>query len=183
MSFRRLILITGMTGSGKTTLAGLFKIQGYRVLTMGDVIRNMAKEKGLDPTPSNLGSLATKIRERGGDVAVARRCVQKLQKIKDNKGVVDGIRSIAEVNLFRNSFNVDLIAVHASPETRYSRLRVRKRTDDPIDREAFRKRDERELGFSLGWAISMADHMIVNEGTFKELEVAFKGLTDRLDEE
>ena len=40
MAKRRLLLITGMAGSGKTTLAQLLRHKSYTVFTMGDVIRN-----------------------------------------------------------------------------------------------------------------------------------------------
>lgn len=183
MSPKRLILITGMTGSGKTTLAGLFKSHGYRVITMGDVIRDLAEEKGLEPTSSNLAALAERIREEGGDAAVAERCVEKLRKMEDDRIVVDGIRSMVEAEVFRAFFDIVLVAIHASPETRYHRLRVRKRTDDPMGWETFKRRDERELGFSVGWAIAMSDHMIVNEGTLEDLECAFEGLMVRFDGE
>ena len=57
MTQRRLILITGMAGSGKTTLAQIMKQNGYRVLTMGDVIRSEVKLRGLPSTPENLGEM------------------------------------------------------------------------------------------------------------------------------
>lgn len=177
---KRLILITGMTGSGKTTLAGLFEGYGYRVLTMGDVIRDLAKERGLDPTPSNIGVLAEEIRQKGGVAAVAEICVEKLRKMDDNNMVVDGIRSMAEVEVFRDVYDAVLVAVHASPRTRHCRIKVRKRKDDPLDQEAFVRRDERELGFNLGRSMALADHMIVNEGTLEDLKWAFEGLIARL---
>jgi len=178
---RRLILITGMSGAGKTTLAGMFEGEGYRVITMGDVIRGLAAERGLEPSPDVLGAIAREIRREGGDAAVAERCVEKLKKMLGDAFVVDGIRSMSEVDVFGKTLDVALVAVHASPETRYRRLRGRGRTDDPGDREAFHKRDLRELGFGMGWAIALADHMVVNEGTIGDLEQAFKGLLGRLD--
>jgi dephospho-CoA kinase len=181
MPKRRLVLITGMSGSGKTTLAGLFRDRSYRVLTMGDVIRDLAQERGLEPTPANLGRLAQEIREEGGMAAVAKKCVEKLETLFDKKIVVDGIRSMREVDIFAGSFDVELVAVFASPATRYRRLRDRHRTDDPADWRAFRVRDERELGFSLGRAVALADHMVVNEGGLDDLSREFEGLLSRID--
>jgi len=180
MSRDRLTLITGMSGSGKTTLAEMFEENGYRVITMGDVIRDIARERGLEPTPKNLGSIAEGIRQEGGDAAVARKCVERLEGLRERKIIVDGIRSLSEVTVFRKHFDVLLVAVHASPRTRYKRLKGRHRTDDPQDWDDFETRDRRELGFSLGWAVALADHMIVNEGSLEELDRAFHALLEKL---
>ena len=180
MDGKKLYLITGMSGSGKTTLAGFFEGIGFKIVTMGDVIRGLAVERGLEPTPENLGALAKEIRREGGESAVAGRCVENLRKMKGDGLVVDGIRSIAEVDVFGAAFDVVLIGVYASQETRYWRLRDRGRTDDPADWGAFRERDQRELGFSLGWAVALADHMIVNERTIEDFEWSFEGLRERL---
>lgn len=179
----RLILITGMSGSGKTTLAHYAEEHGYRVITMGDVIRDLAEERGLDPTPRNLGLIAEGIRREGGDAAVARRCVEKLSGWETAYVTVDGIRSLEEVEAFREAFSdVVLVAVHASPRTRFGRLRERGRSDDPRDLEALLERDRRELGFGVGSAIAMADHIVVNEGSLPDLKRAFEGLMERLKE-
>ncbi|MGD2201382.1 MAG: AAA family ATPase, partial [Candidatus Bathyarchaeota archaeon] len=166
---KQLVLITGMSGSGKTTLADHFEDKGLRVVTMGDVIRDLAEERGLSPTPENLGQLARGIRAEGGDAAVAERCVQKIESIPANRVVVDGIRSIGEVEVFGKYYDTSLVAVYASPKTRYLRLQERGRSDDPHDPETFRDRDHRELGFSLGHAVALADFTINNEGTCEGL--------------
>jgi len=180
-SAKKLILITGMSGSGKTTLADMFREDGFSVLTMGDVIRGLAADRGLEPTPEVLGSIAKGIREVHGDTAVAVKCVERLRDMEEAVVVIDGIRSLAEVDVFRGSFEGLLVAVHASPGLRYERLRGRGRSDDPQDFGSFRERDLRELGFSLGWAISLADHMIVNEGTLKDFGESYGGLLGRLE--
>lgn len=180
VSVEKLVLITGMSGSGKTTLAEMFEEDGHTVITMGDVIRDLAAERGLEPTPANLGATAKEIRREMGEEAVAVRCVEKLTSLDEPVIVVDGIRSISEVDIFKASFEASLVAVHASPETRYVRLRDRGRSDDPVDRKMFRERDLRELGFSLGWAIAFADQMIVNEGTLRELDELYRVLKERL---
>ncbi len=172
MTRRRLILLTGMAGSGKTTLSTLIRESGLRVITMGDVIRELAKSKGLEPTRENIGHLAEEIRKDGPD-AVARRCVEMLKKGPDGLIVVDGIRSIAEVDAFKAEFDVVLIALWASPLSRYKRLTRRGRSDDPKTWEEFKERERRELGFGIGDAIASSDYMIKNDDGIGSLKPAF----------
>lgn len=178
-----MILITGMSGSGKTTLAGYATEYGYRITTMGDVIRDLARERGLKPTPRNLASMAEGIRKEGGRAAVAEKCIEKLKREGSSKVAVDGIRSLDEVEAFRKAFgDILLLAVYSSPTTRFLRLKKRGRSDDAGDWEFFYQRDLRELGFGVGSAIALADHMIINEGSLEDLNHAFKILMERLDE-
>lgn len=163
MARRRLILITGMSGSGKTTLAEFFDEKRYRVIAMGDVIRNLAKKMELEPTQIVMGKLAEKVRRDGGDAAVAYECIEMIKDEPDGKIAIDGIRSLDEVDAFKAEFDATLVAVHASPKTRFERLRARGRSDDPDDFNSFMLRDRRELSFGLGSAIAMADYLIVNE--------------------
>src|SRR5207249_4371996 len=64
--------------------------------------------------------------------------------------------------------DLSVVAVHASPRTRYERMLRRRRTDDAGSIEAFRARDLRELSWGLGDVIATADVMLVNEGTLEE---------------
>ena len=179
----QLILITGMTGSGKTTLARYAEEHGYSIVTMGDVIRDLAKERGLEPTPRNLGLVAKYIRREEGDAAVARRCIERLRREEGARVVVDGIRSLKEVDAFMEAHSdISLVAIHASPKTRFLRLKRRGRSDDPKDWKAFSERDRRELSFGVGSAIAMAGQMIVNEGSQPDLKRAFEWLMEGLNE-
>lgn len=172
----KLILITGMSGSGKTTLANKFRDRGIAAVTMGDVIRGLAREKGLLPTPENLGCLATGIREEGGDDAVAKLCVEKIDGMPDEIVLVDGIRSIREVEVFGDRFEVIVVAVFASQKTRFARLTARGRSDDPKGLATFKARDDRELGFSLSHAIALADYIVRNDGSLEDFETEFENL-------
>ena len=172
MARRRLILLTGMAGSGKTTLSGIIRETGLRVITMGDVIRDLAKQQALDPTSENIGHLAEEIR-KGGPDAVARRCVEMLKKGPEGLTVVDGIRSLDEVDAFKDDFDVVLIALWASPLSRYKRLTRRGRSDDPKTWEEFKERERRELGFGIGDTIASSDFMIKNDDGINSLKPAF----------
>ena len=140
-SQRLLLLITGMAGSGKTTLSVMLREKGYTVFTMGDVIRHEVRMRNQSPTPENLGKMAEQIRKTGGDAAVARKCIPLIIGEPNSKVALDGVRSLDEVYAFQEAFNTFLVAVHASPESRYQRLKGRGRSDDPSNRQVFRERD------------------------------------------
>jgi len=48
-----------------------------------------------------------------------------------------------------------LVAIHASPETRYKRLMDRKREDDNLTIDRIKNRDERELRWGIGVLIAL----------------------------
>ncbi len=170
MKERIVLGVAGMPGAGKGTVREIVQKMGYPVVVMGDEIREEAKRRNLKPTPENLGMIMLKLREEEGPAAVAKRCIPKMEKTKE-KVVVEGIRSLHEVDEFKKHFpNFTLIAIHASPETRFRRLFQRKRSDDPKRWETFRERDLRELSVGVGAAIATADHMIVNEGSKAQLK-------------
>jgi len=169
-SQRLLLLITGMAGSGKTTLSSMLREKGYAVFTMGDVIRHEVRMRNQPPTPGNLGKMAEQIRKTGGDAAVARKCIPLIIGEPNNKVALDGVRSLNEVYAFQEAFNTFLVAVHAPPESRYQRLKGRGRSDDPNNRQVFRERDLRELGFGMGNAMALSDYIILNDDGIENLE-------------
>ena len=171
MKERIVVGVLGMPGAGKGTVRKIFQKMGYPVVVMGDEIREEAKRRKLKPTPENLGMVMLKLREEEGLATVAKRCITKMEKAKEKIVIVEGIRSLHEVDEFKKHFpNFTLIAIHASPETRFRRLFQRKRSDDPKGWETFMERDSRELSVGIGAAIATADHMIVNEGTKAQLK-------------
>lgn len=160
-----------MPGSGKGVFRRTVQKLGYPVVTMGDEVRAEVKRRNLKPTPENLGKTMLNLRELDGPVAIAKRCIPKLKEVTGRLVVIDGIRSLVEVEEFKKHFpNFILIAIHTNPKTRYKRLFRRRRSDDPRDWKTFMERDLRELGIGMGAVISVADHVIVNEGTLGELK-------------
>jgi dephospho-CoA kinase len=167
--------VAGMPGSGKGVFRRTVQKMGYPVVIMGDVVREEVKRRNLKPTPENLGKTMLNLRELDGPAAVAKRCIPKLKKATGKIVVIDGVRSLAEVEEFKKHFpSFILIAIHASPKTRYQRLFRRKRSDDPTNWETFMERDRRELGVGMGAVIAAADHTIVNEGTLAQLKTEIR---------
>jgi dephospho-CoA kinase len=171
ITYKVVVGIAGMPGAGKGVFRRTVQSHGYPVVTMGDEVRAEVKLRNLKPTPPNMGKVMLNLRELEGPAAIAKRCILKLENTSGKIVFIDGIRSLVEVDEFKKHFpNFVLMAVHASPKTRYRRLFRRRRSDDPVNWEAFMERDLRELGIGMGSVISLADYMIVNEGTIGQLK-------------
>ena len=171
MEEKKIIGITGMPGAGKGSAMETAKKAGYPVVVMGDLIREETEKRGLSPTPDNMGRIMLKIREEGGPGVVAKRCLLKIRDSNGQTVIVEGIRGLAEVNELKEHFpDMFLVAIHASPKKRAQRLRRRGRSDDPKTWEEFQKRDLRELVVGVGSVVAISDHIIINEGTPKQLD-------------
>jgi len=161
----KLVAITGMPGAGKSTAAQALASKGWKRVVMGDVIREETKRRGLVADEKNTGEVMKDLRKQHGDAAVAELCLKVVEGLKAGRVVVDGIRSMTEVEVFRRSADVLLLAVHASRKRRFALLKERGRSDDPKPYESFLKRDDRELGVGISKAIALADEIISNEHT------------------
>jgi dephospho-CoA kinase len=160
-----------MPGSGKSTVASIAAAMGFRVFSMGDIVRQLAQERGVEPTPEKLGELMLTIRKEKGPAIVAAKTIEKILQDGSSRICVEGLRSLQEVDMLRSEFyDFFIIAVHSSPRTRFSRLTARERRDDPKTHEIFNERDRREIGVGLGDVLALADFAIVNEGFLEELK-------------
>ncbi len=160
---RLIICLTGMPGAGKSSVASFLKEKGFEVVTMGDVVREEAKRQGLEPTDINLGNMMLKLRQDLGPGAIGYIVLQKLARDGGHSNVViDGIRSIAEVEVLKKVGEVRLLAIHASQDTRFKHLKERGRADAPSDDTEFAGRDKRELSVGVSEAIALANEMISN---------------------
>lgn len=160
-----IVAVTGMPGAGKSTAVKALTSNGWQRIVMGDVIRSETARRGLEPNAKNTGEVMTMLRKERGDSAVADLCVEEIRKAASGRVVIDGIRSLAEVERFRKEAKVFLVAVHASPGRRFALLKERGRSDDPLSNEMFVTRDERELRVGIGEAIALADEVVSNEHT------------------
>lgn len=158
------VAVAGMPGSGKSLVVGTAVENGYGAVLMGNVVREEARKRGIEPNAENVGKIMLELRQMEGKAVIARRCVPSIVSATSQKVIVDGIRSLDEVEEFKRHFpKLSLMAVHASPETRFTRLFHRRRSDDAADWEVFHERDKRELSVGLGNAIAMAEQVVVNE--------------------
>ena len=177
----KLVIVTGMPGAGKSGVAQAFNDVGIPVIVMGDVIRNETRRRGLEPNPENTKKVMLELREKNGQGAIASFCMDELKELDTDIVIIEGCRSIAEIDVFDAcADSVVIVCVHTSPKERFTRLRERNREDAPSSWEVFRERDLREISVGLGGVIALSDIMLVNEGTLDEFQNQSKELVKRL---
>jgi dephospho-CoA kinase len=159
----------GLPGSGKSTVLKAIEDLGV-IITMGDVIRNEASQRKIEPSDENLGKIAQELREEFGPEIIAKKCVELIKNLDSEIIFVDGLRSIAEVKEFRKSWNFPIIAVIIDDKTRFERLSKRGRPDDPNTLEDLKERDEREIDFGLNDVINSANYKINNNVSEEEVQ-------------
>ncbi len=156
------VCLTGMPGAGKSTITAKLKEQGYETFSLGDGVRSEAKRQNLEPSGENLGKIMLELRQKNGPGAVAELLKDSIQNSKHKIIIIDGVRSIHEINVLKETGTVKLLAVKASSDNRFNFLSERKRSDDPLTREKFEERDNREIGVGLEEIIGLADQSIEN---------------------
>jgi dephospho-CoA kinase len=177
----KVVGVVGLPASGKGEFSRIAAEMGIPVVVMGDMIRKALAEEGLDPTDENLGRMSASLRERLGRDAIAQLSIPEIEAQQSPVVLVDGIRSDAEVRRFREHFTeFVLVGVRSSFEVRFDRLRSRRRSDDPLKPEDLRLRDERELGWGLGEALTMAGFAIENEESMEEFTRSVRSMLETL---
>ena len=171
--------ISGMPGSGKSIISDIAAERGAIIVSMGDIIREEAKKRG-----ESSKETAKNLRKEFGEYIVSELTIKKIKKIQEegveNTIVVEGIRSLPEVEMFRENFdNFIILSIFANPALRFERLKIRQREDDSDDYNVFKERDYTELKFGIGSVISLSDKLIINES---DMESCIEEINNYFDE-
>ena len=169
-----IIGLTGTNGAGKTTAADYLKQKGFAYFSLSDAIRDELKKQNSPETRESLINMGNKLRSELGANILAKRIAEKIDLPKNT--IIDSIRNAEEVNKLKKLKNFIFIAVDAPIEARYKRLKERfGRQEEYKTLEQFREQEQKEFSQDktkqqLGICIKMADKVIINDGTIKELK-------------
>src|SRR5579875_3067003 len=170
-----MIIVTGMPGSGKDEFIKVAKSLGMVDVHMGNTVKEYAKIAGIREDDSSIGRYAGEERQKNGMDVWAKRTAEKISK--PEKTVVDGLRNMEELAYFKSHLrDVKVVAIYANREQRLDRIIKRNRPDDVRSETELIARDNRELTWGIGKTISLADYMIVNDGTLEEFKDKAKTL-------
>ena len=167
-----MVAIVGMAGSGKSEVARVFEQRGFTRIRFGDVTDEEVKKRGLALNEDNERRTRELLRKEHGMAAYAILNLPRIDAArKKSNVVVDGLYSWEEYTLLKDHYGDDLsvVAVWASPQTRYSRLSSR--AVRPLTHKEAASRDRTEIeNTNKGGPIAMADYPIINESSLSDLE-------------
>ncbi|MCD6477833.1 MAG: AAA family ATPase [Candidatus Aenigmarchaeota archaeon] len=166
------VAVVGMPGSGKSEVVRVFEEQGFYRVYFGEPVFDRLKKEGLEVNEKNERLIREKMREEGGMGIMAKLSIPKIEEFLERGNVVvESMYSWGEYKILRKKYRdrFRVVAVYASPKTRYSRLSIR--NVRPLSFTESENRDYSQIeNLHTGGPIAMADFIIINEGTLGELK-------------
>jgi dephospho-CoA kinase len=160
----KVVAIVGMTGSGKSEVAAIFRERGFAIVRFGDITDEEVRRRGFPLTEASERPVREDLRRKYGMSVYARLSLPKIEAaLKKSSVVVDGLYS--------------WVAAWASPRTRYARLAAREVRPLTALEAAARDRAEIE-NLNKGGPIALADFTILNETSLKDMNSQVERVID-----
>jgi len=178
----KVVSIVGMTGAGKSEVARVFEENGFTRIRFGDVTEEEIGKRGLELNEENERYIRELLRKQHGMSAYAGLNLPRIESaLKHSDVVVDGLYSWEEYTFLKTHYGEDfyVVAVWASPGTRYARLTSRLNRRLTLEEATSRDRAEIE-NINKGGPIAMADFTIINESSLENLETEAKRIISAL---
>ncbi|MFP4524601.1 MAG: deaminase [Candidatus Woesearchaeota archaeon] len=180
--------VTGYLAAGKDTVVEYLMEQGFKHLSLSDILREELKSRKKQVTRKNLQELGNDLRKRFGPGYLAQRALLTINDEED--WVISSIGTPGEVEVLRKNPKFRLIFVDAPQKTRFRRMKARKREQDPTTFKEFKKHEAKEARGggehyrAFDETKRRADVVIINDKTLKELykkvaKALYKFKTDR----
>jgi dephospho-CoA kinase len=180
----RIVGVVGLNGSGKDEVVKYLK-ERYAVplLSVGDIVREIAAKEGVEPTRENLDSITKKYFKQFGEGYFLRLVIEKIQSSGWKVAGISGIRSPKDIVLLRDAFKQDFILIHVDitdPRVRYTRIHQRGSKRDELSYAEFLQQDQvSEELFQISESIDSADYEISNDGTLEDLHGEVEKLIEK----
>jgi dephospho-CoA kinase len=176
------LVVVGMCGSGKSSVAAHLKRKGWPVVRFGDITMRELQLRSLPVSEANERAVREELRSQQGMDAYAKML---LPIIRDHLArgplVLDGLYSWSEYKYLLENLQERLVvlAVTAPRAVRYARLAGR--PERPLSAAEALSRDIAEIEtLEKGGPIAMADYTILNTGTPQDLRAAIDELIGRV---
>ena len=157
------IAAVGKNASGKDYfLEFISKEFGVPMLSVGDVVRELAELEGLEKTRENLHAVSKKYMSTYGDDFFPKKLIEKIKALNSPTVLVSGIRPPSDVENFKEAFGDDFFLVSIvidDDKKRWERTVARGSARDHVTFEQFLELDKAEENmFHTSVTMSMADY-------------------------
>lgn len=163
-----IIGVIGTIGSGKGVVCRYLKKKyGLRVVSMGNLLRALAKKDKLKISRENLQKTQDKYHKKYGLDYIINLAIKKIKKFRH--AAIDGIRTPTQTKVAKKA-GAKLILVDAKPEIRFKRMKKRKRKGFSKTLREFKEDEKNEWKhFNFKKTFKYADFKLNNDGTEKQL--------------
>ncbi len=194
LEIKMIIGLTGTKSSGKGAVAEILKNKGFAILSLSDQVREEAIKRGLlNYQAKDLQNIGNDLREKYSVGVLAQRTLQFIEQNKNNINnsnknyVIDGIRNIGEIKVFRKRPDFYLISLDAPIKERFQRFVKRNRKGDSEIWKEFLEIDKKDKGIGekntgqqVRKCIEFADQIIYNNSSFKQLQLDVEKILEKI---
>lgn len=178
-----IIAVVGLCGSGKSEVTNIFIENKFEKVYFGDVTFDEMKKRNLPVTPENEKMMREELRATNDMAIYAKKSEPRIkQAYEEGKNVVvESLYSWSEYKYLKEIYkdNFKLLAVVTDRDIRAERLK--NRPYRPLTDEEVTTRDYSEIeNIEKAGPIAIADHFILNNGSFDELKKQVEGYIDNL---
>jgi len=172
------LVVVGMCGSGKSSVAAYLRRQGWPVIRFGDITMRELERRGLAVCEANERRVRQELRAEHGMDAYAKMLLPTIREhLARGPVVLDGLYSWSEYKYLLANLRERMLvmAVVAPRMLRYARLAAR--PERPLSHDEAFSRDLAEIEtLEKGGPIAMADETILNTGSLEQLENAVEAV-------
>ena len=168
---KKLLIVVGMAGCGKSVVVDYFKQKNWQVIYFGGVTLNEVKKRNLPVNQSNEKMVREELRKIHGMEAYAKLEFPNIKKaLSQGPTIIDGLYSWSEYKFLKKHINIPIIllAVYTPKKLRYERLAKRKFRG--LNYKQAELRDFAEIeNLEKGGPIAIADQIIINDSSIEKL--------------
>ena len=173
-----IIGITGTIGAGKGAIVDyLVNKKDFKHFSVRTFLTEEIERRGMSVNRDSFHLIGDEFRQKYSPGFLVEHFLEEAEKHK-TPAIIESIRSVGEVNVFKKKPRTFLVAVDAPVKVRYERILKRKSATDFVSFEKFVEQEQSESVSDEPWAMNLprcilrADFRIENNGSIKDLHDA-----------